>query len=62
MNVLLYLSLETLIGTRRGIFVEIERGAVVDAGGASPRHSSRFLVGTACSGSVWDDFFFVFGF
>ena len=33
MNVLLYLSVETLIGARRGIFVEIERGTVVDAGG-----------------------------
>ena len=36
MNVLLYLSLETLIGTRRGNFVEIECGAVVDAGGRPP--------------------------
>jgi len=36
MNVLLYLSVETLIWARRGIFVELERGAVANAGGTLP--------------------------
>ena len=53
MNVLLYLSLETLIGTRRGIFVEIERGAVVEAEGCPPPD----WLGPLVFGSVWDDFF-----
>ena len=53
MNVLLYLSVETLIWARRGIFVELERGAVANAGG------SRFVVGTACSGSFRDEFFYI---